>query len=164
MSEAAASKPTFADRLNHLFATTHQPGRGPYSNGEVAEAIRHQGTPISHSYIWMLRKGQTDNPSKKHMEALAGFFGVPVAYFFDDEVAKRIDAELELISAMRDTDVREVALRASELTPEGLRAIADVIRHIHQTETGRSEPVDPAKGTGPSKHERAAPPRRGSEG
>ena len=40
-----------AQRLNHLFATVHPLGRGPYTNEEVASAIRAQGGDISKQYI-----------------------------------------------------------------------------------------------------------------
>src|SRR2546423_11599508 len=100
-TESAAT--TLAEKLEHLFAAVHPAGRGPYSNDEVAAAIQEQGGPtISGTYIWLLRKGQRDNPTKKHLEALAGFFGVPVSYFFDDEITSQLAAQLNLLAALRD--------------------------------------------------------------
>src|SRR5262245_11519515 len=89
---------TFADRLNHLFETVHPRDRGPYSDREVADAINAEsdGKRIDRSYIWMLRTGRRDNPTLKHIEALAEFFGVPPAYFFDDATAEQVARELEL--------------------------------------------------------------------
>jgi transcriptional regulator with XRE-family HTH domain len=129
---------TLAEKLNHLFATAHPAGRGPYSNEEVAAAIPEQGGPtISGTYIWLLRKGQRDNPTKKHLEALASFFGVPAAYFFDDEVATQIAPQLDLLVALRDASVRDIALRAAKLSPAGLDAIRGMIEQVRQLE-GRS--------------------------
>lgn len=126
---------TLSEKLNHLFRTVHPRDRGEYSFEEVAEAIRARGGPtISATYIWQLRKGLKDNPTKKHLEALADFFGVSAAYFFDDEVAARIDAELELLATLRDSPVRQLALRASGLSPDSLRAIAEMIEHVRQLE------------------------------
>src|SRR5262245_58009687 len=66
---------TLADKVERLFRTIYPRGRGPYSLEEVAEAIRRQGGPtISATYIWQLRRGLKDNPTKKHLEALAEFF------------------------------------------------------------------------------------------
>jgi transcriptional regulator with XRE-family HTH domain len=123
---------TLAQKIDQLFQTMHPGDRGEYSYEEVAERIREQGTQISASYIWMLRKGQQDNPSKKHLEAIATFFGVPVAYFFDVAVAAGIDAELELLAAMREAEVQDIALRAAELTPAGRRIIAEMITQLRQ--------------------------------
>jgi hypothetical protein len=36
------------------------------------------------TYLRQLRKGLRDNPTKRHLEALADFFGVAPIYFFDD--------------------------------------------------------------------------------
>ncbi|MGE0544381.1 MAG: XRE family transcriptional regulator [Dehalococcoidia bacterium] len=130
-----ASRRTLAERLNHLFNTIHPRDRGEYSFEEVADAIRARGGPtISATYLWQLRKGLRDNPTKKHLEALADFFGVSPAYFFNEEAAARIDAELELLAALRDASVRQIALRASGLSPQSLSTIAEMIERVRQLE------------------------------
>ena len=126
---------TLAEKLNHLFETIHPPGRPEFSSEDVAEGIRARGGPtISATYIWQLRKGLRDNPTKKHLEALAEFFGVTPAYFFDEEAAERIEAELELLAALRDAPVRHIALRASGLSSQSLRAIAEMIDRVRELE------------------------------
>jgi transcriptional regulator with XRE-family HTH domain len=131
---------TLAEKLNHLFATVHPAGRGPYSNEEVAAAVQERGGPsISGTYIWLLRKGQRDNPTKKHLEALANFFGVPPAYFFDDEVAAQLAPQLNLLVALRDAVVRDIALRVAELSPDSVDAIRGMIEQVRQLEA-RSSP------------------------
>ena len=119
---------TFAARLDHLFRTVHPHGRGEYSYREVAKAIddRH-GPTISASYLNQLRTGVKDNPTKRHIEALATFFGVPAAYFFDAGAAARIDAELDLLAALRDSGVRQIAMRAAGLPPQGLESVRQMI-------------------------------------
>jgi transcriptional regulator with XRE-family HTH domain len=133
---AESNRPrTLADKINYLFQTVHPAGRGPYSNDEVATAIRDRGGPsISATYIWLLRKGERDNPTLKHLEALAEFFGVPPAYFFDDNATTRIDAELEMLSAMRDVGVRALALRMAGLSERSLQPIAEVIERVRELE------------------------------
>ncbi|MFC4015242.1 helix-turn-helix domain-containing protein [Nonomuraea purpurea] len=135
MPEGDGGERTLAAKLNHLFQTVHPRAGGEYSFEEVAEAIRSRGGPtISATYVWQLRKGIRDNPTKRHLEALAGFFGVPPAYFFDDEATERIDAELELLSALRDAPVRQLALRASGLSTKSLETITGMIERIRELE------------------------------
>lgn len=61
----------------------------------------------------MLRKGQRDNPTKKHLELLASFFGVSPAYFFDEAAAERIEQQLDLLAAFRDGEILRLAARAA---------------------------------------------------
>jgi transcriptional regulator with XRE-family HTH domain len=148
---------SLAQKLDRLFTSTRPAGRGELTFEEVANSIRASGGPsISATYLWQLRKGIRDNPTKKHIEALATFFGVAPAYFFDDDVAERVDAQLDLLVAMRDASVRQVALRAHGLSPESLGPIADVIdqvRRLEERQTLRRR-VDPTtqrpSGTGAS--------------
>ncbi|WP_328608689.1 helix-turn-helix domain-containing protein [Amycolatopsis sp. NBC_00345] len=131
---------TLAAKVDHLFSTVRPREGDEYSFEEVAEGIRAKGGPtISATYLWQLRKGLRDNPTKRHLEALAGFFGVPPGYFFDDAEAARINAELALLSALRDTPVRQIALRANGLSSKSLEAIADMVDRVRQLE-GLPEP------------------------
>jgi len=142
-----ASRRSVAEKLEHLFRTVPGP-RGEYSLEEVASGIRDHGGPtVSASYIWQLRKGVKDNPTKKHIEALADFFGVPASYFFDDEAAGRIEAELEMLTALRDAGVRRMAMRAVGLSPRSLEAIQAIIESVRQVE-GLAEPKTAHKAPG----------------
>ncbi|HEX6342478.1 helix-turn-helix domain-containing protein [Umezawaea sp.] len=124
-----------AARVDHLFQTIKPRGGREYSFEEVAEAIRTRGGPtISATYIWQLRRGLRNNPTMKHVEALAGFFGVPPAYFFDDDTTHRIDAELALLTAVRDSSVRQIALRASGLSAKSLVAITEMVERVRELE------------------------------
>lgn len=137
MSEASTpeSPPpgSLAEKLDRLFrAIRPAPGR-EYTLEQVASALRERGGPtISVSYLWQLRVGRKDNPTKRHLEALADFFDVSPAYFFDDAHADRVDAQLELLTAMRNTAVHDVMLRAADLNPDALRMVADVVRHARR--------------------------------
>lgn len=134
---------TLAAKVNHLFRTVRPRSGGEYTFEEVAEAIRAKGGPtISATYLWQLRKGLRDNPTKRHLEALAGFFGVPPAYFFDDAEAKRIDAELALLTALRDAPVRQIALRANGLSAKSLETIAEMVDRVRELE-GLPHPTMP---------------------
>lgn len=129
-----------AARVDHLFRTVRADDGGEYTFEEVAEAIRAKGGPtISATYLWQLRKGVRDNPTKRHVEALASFFGVPPAYFFDDAEAARIDAELALLNALRDAPVRQLALRARGLSDKSLATIAEMVERVRELEGLPSE-------------------------
>ena len=76
---------TLADKLDRLIQANGSP-----SLEKVAQAILERGGPtISVSYLWLLRTGQKDNPTLRHLEAIAGYFGVPPAYFFDDDLTEQ---------------------------------------------------------------------------
>jgi len=133
-SEPTAAR-TLAEKLDQLFRTVRQPGRGEYSFEEASASIRERGGPtISASYIWQLRKGARDNPTKKHLEALADFFGVPPSYFFDEEATVQIEKQLDLLAALRDASVRQMALRASGLSEESISTVADTIERLRHLE------------------------------
>ncbi|SDJ00147.1 hypothetical protein SAMN05444157_1216 [Frankineae bacterium MT45] len=133
-----------ADRIGHLFEVIHPAQRGPFSYKEVSDAIEAAGGPtISATYLWQLRKGIRDNPTKSHLEALARFFGVPVVYFFDDEAAAGIEEQLNLLAALRDAGVQQVALRAVGLSDRSLAAIQTMIEQARQLE-GLGDPANEA--------------------
>jgi transcriptional regulator with XRE-family HTH domain len=81
----------FAERLDRLFRTVHPKDRGPYTPAEVAAAINAEADErvVSGTYLWLLRTGQRDNPTLKHLVAIARFFGVPPTYFFPDDVVQQ---------------------------------------------------------------------------
>lgn len=133
--EEPPRRKTLAEKLDHLFSTVRSPRGGEYTFDEVASALRDAGGPtISATYVWQLRKGIRDNPTKRHLEALATFFGVSPSYFFDEEAAERIEAELGLLTALRDTSIRSVALRSAGLSPSTLDAIRAVIENARRLE------------------------------
>ena len=136
---APESEPTsLAAKIDKLFQVVRKANREQYSHDEVAKACREAtGESFSTTYLWQLRTGRRDNPTKRHLEALAQFFQVSPAYFFDDEQSARIAEELELLGALRDAGVRNVALRAVTLSPAGLDTINDMIDAIARREAIR---------------------------
>jgi transcriptional regulator with XRE-family HTH domain len=137
VTEAEPSAPaTLAAKLDYLFRVMRPKGGGEYTYREVAQQINDSGTAttISASYLWQLRRGEKTNPTIKHIEAIAKFFGVPPSYFLDDTAAEQITAQLELLAAMRDNDVREIATRVSDLSPNALKMIKNVIENARELE------------------------------
>jgi transcriptional regulator with XRE-family HTH domain len=145
---------TFAEKLKHLFdnvpATKRRQGDGAergssedrrYSIREAADIISEEGADdgvsISAAYLAILLNGERDNPGWKHIDAIARFFGVPAGYFFDDDLAERVDAQLlelakyrKLKEALDDPEVGLIAVRARRLSPDSLRQVRGMIDHI----------------------------------
>jgi transcriptional regulator with XRE-family HTH domain len=121
-------KGLFAERLDRLFRTVHPKDRGPYTPAEVADAINAAAGErvVSATYLWLLRTGDRDNPTLRHLTAIAKFFGVPPVYFLP-----ATDAEDELpsdvVAALTDDKVRDLTLRAAGLSDRSLKAIADMV-------------------------------------
>ncbi|MDQ7805579.1 XRE family transcriptional regulator [Amycolatopsis sp. A133] len=137
----------FADKLNHLFAVTKSPGGDEYSNDFAADSITVAGTKISGTYIWQLRKRKRDNPTIKHVEGLAKFFGVPVNYFFDDDVTDRVDQQLRDLAAEQerlkanagDEEAQRIAMRAGELTPDRRQLVMDLLDIVYRDQQAARE-------------------------
>ncbi|PWI42189.1 helix-turn-helix domain-containing protein [Streptomyces sp. ICBB 8177] len=144
---AATPRPqasTLAEKIDALFRVVRRPNHEQFSHEEVAKACREAtGESFSATYLWQLRTGRRDNPTKRHLEALAQFFQVPVAYFFDDDRGAAVAKELELLGALRDAGVRSVALRAVNLSPEGVGTISDMIDVIARRERGGGGTLGP---------------------
>ena len=121
-------------KINRLFETMHPEGR-EYRLGEVVEGIRAQGGPqLSAAYLWQLRHGVRTNPTKEHLEAIATFFGVSPAYFYDDPAARDLVGRLALAEALQNDHVARLALRANGLSNETLAAVARIIEQARQIE------------------------------
>ncbi|AXH93570.1 helix-turn-helix domain-containing protein [Micromonospora aurantiaca] len=135
---------TLAQRLDNLFLSVRRPDGREYSHREVAEAVTAAGEPISHSYIGQLRAGDKDNPTIKHLRALARFFGVPVEYFTNEEIATDVDRELRMLTALKELQIKTVSLRRT-LLPEAERSLAElariveVIREIEMAQDGERQ-------------------------
>ncbi|WP_228818919.1 helix-turn-helix domain-containing protein [Nocardia transvalensis] len=119
-----------------------RPSEPPLSNAAAAEAItRSTGTSISAAYMWQLRSGVKSNPTVQHLQAIAQFFGVPASYLIDSGADESIESQLRLLQAMKDADVRNLALRASGLTPRTLANIAAIVDRAREIEN--LPPVEP---------------------
>ena len=102
----------------------------------MAEAVNQAAGErvISSTYVWQLRTGRRDNPTQKHLSALAAFFEVSPMYFFEESEADRGAVPSELVVALKDDDVRDMALRAAGLSERSLRAIRDMIENARAVE------------------------------
>ncbi len=133
--------------LSTLFEAVHPPDRGPWSPEEVATAVSsagHYGS-ISASYIRELLSQASDNPRLKHILGLADHFGADPAYFFDDDLAARVDSELTDFLALRELGVVEfvtrLAERTGELSPQARAAAVEGFRQALEVGEGWTFPM-----------------------
>lgn len=128
--------PHLADRLNHLFRTVpRQVGtRARHSNESVVRELDGYGVSVTPTHLSHLRSGRRDNPSARLLAGLARVFGVPYSYFFDAEVEKRVNEELEVLTAFRDPRVRELAVLASDVSAANLDHILLILGEVRRIE------------------------------
>jgi transcriptional regulator with XRE-family HTH domain len=141
LPEAIENPQTLAEKIDFLFRKVRNPRGGEYSYKQAAQAIQDNGGEISSSYLWLLRNGERNNPTMKHLEALASFFGVPEAYFFDEKTATDVHEQLALLALVRDLGVRKVALRASGLSRGSLDVVTTMLEALRKNE-GLPEETD----------------------
>lgn len=125
---------SFADRLDRLFRQVRPKHKDQYTYEEVAQGATDAGFEISAAYVWLLRTGKRTNPTLRHIQGLAAFFGVPASYFLDPEVYDRVDPDLEFAATLRDAGIRRLALRAHGLSVGALDALQDMVEHVRRLE------------------------------
>jgi transcriptional regulator with XRE-family HTH domain len=119
------------EKLDHLFATVRPPGQyREYTHEEIAERARAAGHSISASYVHALRRKHGKSPQMRALEAIAAAFGVPVAYFLNDDVAAQLEQNLELIAALNRPEVRAVAMAVADLSPESIRTLWELVARV----------------------------------
>jgi transcriptional regulator with XRE-family HTH domain len=138
VNEGRSSQPvrrTLPEKLDHLFATVRPPGQyREYTHEEIAERAKAAGHSISASYVHALRRKEGKSPQLRALEAIAAAFGVPVAYFFNDQVAAQLEQNLELIAALNRPEVRAVAMAAAELSPESVQTLWELVARVRDLE------------------------------
>ncbi len=128
-----------ARRLDHLFRTVHPATRKGYTPAEVAAAMnKAAGARVtSGTYLWQLRTGRKDNPTYKVLMGLADFFGVSPTYFFEDGAVERGVLPPEVVAALQDDAVRDIALRAAGLSEHSLQVIAETVSLARERDEAR---------------------------
>ncbi len=122
-----------AERLDSLFRSSRPRGRS-WTNEEVATELKahNPGLRVGGAYLSALRTGKRERPSYDLLEALAKFFGVAVAYFFDRDHADQTTQQLAMLDELHAAGVRSIALRAVGLPPESLDAVRAVLDQIRK--------------------------------
>jgi len=121
---------SMADKLDDLFNTFHDPEGNEYSYRDVESGT--EGA-VSATTVWRLRTGQIQRPSLHVIEALAAFFGVPIAYFTAAESPSGEAARnLKLAGRLRRAMVKEAALQISDLDDPAIRDLLEIVKYIRR--------------------------------
>lgn len=124
---------SFADRLNQLFETQRDPDGKPWTNVAVAKAMHKIGFPGAPGYLSQLRNGQRDNPTLSYVKAVAQVFGVPATYFTEDsDDAARLRDDHAILTALQDSGIAGLALRAKDLDKESLQSIEVIMDAVRK--------------------------------
>ena len=135
---------SLAERIDRLFRTNLSPRGREYTYREVAAAVsggdgaRRNGEAISAAYVWGLRTGVKDNPTMRHLQALARFFQVSPSYFFDGELTEFPESDVRLLAASRKETLRRLAVTLLGLSEESLDAVLGAacrMRHLEALPT-----------------------------
>ncbi len=118
-----------AGKINYLIGQIH-PGDREYTHAEIAAGIAQKtGITVTPEYIGQLRAGKVTNPSMRTLAGLARFFGVPMDTFYDDDVARQVQREIELAVALRRASAYNLAARLPRLAPEQLDEVVALVNH-----------------------------------
>lgn len=133
---------TLAERLNSWFADAAIPDRvgrlREPSTSEVAKAVTDDPShdvSVSRSYLTALRNGSQTNPTVSVLSAIVRYFQsrdmtVPVslsALVGEAPSGDSPDSDPRLATAMADNQVRSIALRAGQFTPELRDQLLDIM-------------------------------------
>jgi len=125
---------TLAEKVDRLFRTNPSPRGKEYTYREVASVMSQQDSvTFSPAYVWQLRTGVKDNPTMRHLQALARFFDVSPAYFFDEELTEFADGHVRVLAAARSETLRRMAVILLGLSDDSLNsvlALASRLRHL----------------------------------
>ena len=120
---------TLQEKVEYLIREVHSRQRGPYTHPEISA-----GTGLSTGLLSALRSGKNLNPTKDTLERLAKFFGVPVAFFFDDQTTDQVTAQIGLLAVMRDSDIAHVASRLVGLSRGSIDAVTHLTEQLRKLE------------------------------
>ncbi|SJN44045.1 hypothetical protein FM104_13120 [Microbacterium esteraromaticum] len=101
-----------------------------------SHAINETGTEVEELLKSVLAGGKAQSDPAT-LNAIAAHFGAPVGYLLDLgdlEMAERIEAQIDLRTALTESGVLNVAARSlGQLSPEELQAITRIIRQHGET-------------------------------
>ena len=155
---------SLAEKTEWLFQNVRDPVDGQhYSNARIAAKIEEcmPGFTVTATTIWNIRTGKSENPSWRLIEGLAKAFGVSPLYFSveeDEAGTKQTQEELALLAALRDTSVRQLALRAQGMTSASLSTVLDLVERVRQLEgLEGSRPSQVSSNAQPGVHQSSDP-------
>ena len=121
-----------AGRLEHLFKVVRNPKTGePYTNAEVARMTLGD---LSEEDVERIRTGAVSDPTVGQVSALVSVFGVEPSYLLDRREPLLLGEEL--VQALRDEDVRDIARESSQLPDRERRLVLGIVRQFRVQHAG----------------------------
>ncbi|MCX4970763.1 hypothetical protein OHA98_39670 [Streptomyces sp. NBC_00654] len=136
--------------LNKLIDALYSDERTRPGYARLAKEIRETtGVTISATHLWELATEKKRYFTLEQLDTLARLFGVPLEYFHNDEVSERVNAQLTPATALRDTKIRSLALRAERLSPASLDALLTMVDEARKLQnlSAKSDPNSSAAGS-----------------
>jgi transcriptional regulator with XRE-family HTH domain len=122
------TRSTLPEKIDRLFEEVRPQGEArKYTYQEISDRAAEKGHFISDSWLQELHRNPARKPKVKALEAIAAGFGIPVAYFVDDDIAAQIEPRLALIAAMDRPEVWEILNMLLRASPETLRAFKPML-------------------------------------
>ncbi|MFC1435380.1 hypothetical protein ACEZDB_32540 [Streptacidiphilus sp. N1-3] len=125
---------TLAQKLTKLRTLKTPKGEKPMGFDRMARAITAEtGISISGPYLWELCNGDSDDPKRSHLTALARYFKMPVSYFTDDGVFEDegVGAQLALLGRLKAAGVEAISRRgAVSDEPADTGAMRDLLTRL----------------------------------
>ncbi|WP_131823665.1 XRE family transcriptional regulator [Mycobacterium talmoniae] len=102
------------------------------STSAAADAITAEsGVPLSAATLTALRAGDKTDSTNAKLGAIAKFFGVPEDYLLTPGTNPDIDAQLNLLQAIRDAGIQNIHT-CGGATPAGPEALNELATLINQ--------------------------------
>ena len=111
-------------KLRLLLSSAETQGRD-VRFGSIARFLDGQGISMTSEEWTQLLSGASATPDPRMLEGLCSFFGVPVRYLTDDkDLTARVEAQLNLLEALRRNKVRSFAVRQmNDVTADTIQRI-----------------------------------------
>ncbi|TWE07363.1 helix-turn-helix domain-containing protein [Rudaeicoccus suwonensis] len=124
----SAGIPRLSEKLTWLFANVRGPRGSQPSAAELSnDLLDSYGVKVSAQYLNHLRRGYRNAPGGDVVHALAGYFGVPVEYFFDDEVERAVRQDLAALRDVARSDRGDIVAQVARLSPSALEALSHLL-------------------------------------
>lgn len=116
-------KQTFAQKLDKLFKTITKPNGEEYTREEIEVGTNKA---ITSSYIYRLRTGKSTNPTIDKLQAIADFFNIDPAYFFEEDDKEPTPDPNRLVA--------NIAFRASHMDMKAVEDMLQMIKALREAE------------------------------
>ncbi len=134
---------SLAERVRWLIDTVPGPDGKRMTYSAIEARAKQLGHSITAQNVNYLATGKKTNPTKAVIEALADVFNVSASYFLDDHRSRQIRSQIELLAVMRNTGVRDLAMRAAALPEDRLRLLLDLAATISGASLAESKDESP---------------------